>query len=323
MDPKERVVKAISFQYPDRPPLLLRTDPQRSDIVQVAYSSPPSLEPDEWGCVWDNVIGTGTGQVVRSPLEDWGKLNRYEYPNPHQPYRFADLEEARKRYPDRFLVLAMGLSGFSRMMVLRGFENLLVDIAMREPRLQDLADGVFAFERGIIEEAARRGADGIWFFDDWGTENALFIRPDVWRSFFRPRYASQFELIHQLGMKACFHSCGYIWDIIPDLIEIGVDILNLEQFLIFGRGEENGIDRLARQFAGKACFTVNVDTQRTLDDGGYTEIETEVHHLYRTFWRPEGGFIRFADAGKDHNIHPSENLCYAEQLFLRMERPVV
>jgi hypothetical protein len=68
---------------------------------------------------------------------------------------------------------------------------------------------------------------------------------------------------------------------------------------------------------------VNVDTQRTLDNGGYKEIETEVHHLYRSFWRPEGGFIRFADAGKDHNIHTPENLRIAEQLFMRLESPVV
>ena len=92
--------------------------------------------------------------------------------------------------------------------------------------------------------------DGIIFFDDWGTENALFIHPQKWREIFKPRYKEQFELSHNLGMKVFFHSCGYVWDIIGDLIEIGIDIINLEQPLVFSREKISGIDRLAKRFGG-------------------------------------------------------------------------
>ena len=270
---------------------------------------------DEWGCTWGNVIGTGTGYVVRHPLAEWSAFDSYRMPDPRRPDRFEEIEAAVKTYPDKFVVAAIGLSGFSLMSELRGFENLLMDFYDQPELLEQLADKVFDFEAAAIEEIGRRGADGVWFFDDWGTEQALFIEPALWRRFFKDRYAAHFRLIHDLGMRSFFHSCGHIWQIIPDLIETGVDVLNLEQMLLFDSGNQSGYERISREFGGKVCFTVNVDTQRTLDSGGPKEVEAEIRHIFQVFSRPEGGFILFADAGKDHCIHPPANLLLAEELF--------
>jgi len=320
MNQKERVTRAITFQYPDRPPLYYRTDPNRSDIVQVAYLAPTqfiddSNTLDEWGCTWGNTIGTGTGYVLHHPLAEWSAFGSYTMPDPRRPDRFEGIEAAIKTFPDKFVVAAIGLSGFSLMSELRGFENLLMDIYDHPDLLEELADKVFDFEAAAIVEIGRRGADGIWFFDDWGTERALFIKPALWRRFFKDRYTAHFRLIHDLGMHTFFHSCGCVWQIIPEMIDAGVDVLNLEQMLIFNAENRSGYERIAQEFGGKVCFTVNVDTQRTLNGGGPKEIEAEIRHIFRIFNRPDGGFIVFADAGKDHNIHPPANLLLVEELF--------
>jgi len=321
MNARELVNQAIDFHSPPRPPLFFRTDPRRSDIVQMPYYAPtnfvdPAQTIDEWGCTWGNAIGTGTGYILKHPLADWEAFESYTFPDPRLPSRFKDIENGVREFPQKFVVAALGLSGFSLMTALRGFENTLTDFYLMPDLLNRLADRVFAFETAAIEEIGRRGANGVWFFDDWGAERGLFIRPDLWRQFFKPRYAAQFRRIHELGMRAFFHSCGCVWAIIPDLIEIGVDVLNLEQMLLFGDDACTGYQRIAQEFGGKVCFTVNVDSQRTLVSGTPQQIAQEIDHIFQTFGSLGGGFIVFADAGKDHNIHSAENLLLIEQLFI-------
>jgi uroporphyrinogen decarboxylase len=320
IDIHELVLKAITFNHPARPPLFFRTDPERSDIVQAAFYAPTNFVDeaktrDEWGCTWMNTIGTGTGYVVRHPFKNWGDFEDYQFPDPRLPSRFLEIEQAVQKYPGKFIVAGLGLSGFALMTALRGFEDVLTDFYLNPELISRLADRVFEFECAAIEEFARRGVHGVWFFDDWGTERNLFIRPGLWREFFKARYAAQFKLIHALGMKAFFHSCGCVWSVIPDFIEIGLDVLNLEQMLIFGDEVQTGYERVAHTYGDRLCFTVNVDTQRTLVNGTPQEIEQEILHIFDTFNRPEGGWIIFADAGKDHNIHPPENLRLVEDLF--------
>ena len=320
---KQIVKQAITYSSPPRPALFFRTDPERSDIVQVPYYSPTNFVDaqktrDEWGCLWGNAIGTGTGYILKHPLADWGNFDSFSFPDPRQAERFAAIQDAVQRYPHKFVVASLGLTGFGILAALRGFENALTDLYLNPDLLARLADRVFEFETGAIEEIGRLGADGIWFFDDWGMEQSLFIRPDLWRSFYKPRYAAQFRRIHELGMRTFFHSCGYVWPIIPDLIEIGVDVLNLEQMGLFSDETHTGYERIVQVFGGQVCFTVNVDSQRTLTSGTPAQIEQEVRHIFQTFGNLGGGFIIFADAGKDHYIHPSENLSLIEEMCVHL-----
>jgi len=327
MKSRELVTRAIRFERPSRVPLHFRNDPDRSDIVQVDYASLVDWDPsrkgvDEWGCMWDNLIGTGAGQVIEHPIANREDLTHYSLPDPHIGSRFDDIEAAVEKYPDKYIAGSMGLSGFNRMFALRGFEDLLVDLHLSPELVHELADKVFEFEFGIIEEYAKRNVNGVWFFDDWGTEHSLMINPDMWRKVFKPRYQEQFRFVHRKRMDVLFHTCGNVWDIIPDLVEIGVDVLNLEQPLIFGTEASNGIDRLAQNFGGRVCFCTNVDSQRTLISGTLREIEEQVQHIIRALGRPEGGLIALADCGKDHNIVPLENVETMGQAFERYGRDI-
>jgi hypothetical protein len=164
MTPKELVLRALAFQNPPRPPLLFCNDQQRSDIVQTGYYAPinfvnPERTLDEWGCLWENAIGAGLGYTVRHPLEHWAAFDSYLFPDPRLPHRFSDIEKAVQKYPDRFVAVGVGLTGFGAMTALRGFENILTDFYLFPDKISQLADRMFAFENAAIEEIGKRRAD--------------------------------------------------------------------------------------------------------------------------------------------------------------------
>ncbi len=319
----ERVRRALHFRYPDRMPLVFRSETERSDIINTGYGTPagwqpPELNVDEWGIRWDNILGTGCGQIVQEPMAA-GEIGSYALPDPHALGRFDDMEATISRFPDRYIAASLGLSGFSRMMSLRGFENLLCDLHLERAFAERLADAVFAFEAGIIEEYGKRGAHGVWLFDDLGTERGPMMSPTLFRQVFKPRYAEQARLVHSLGMDYLLHTCGDMWELIPDLIEAGFDLLNLEQPLVFSTLQQNGIDRLAEHFGGRICFCTNVDSQCTLVYGSIDEVIAEAEHIVRALGRPEGGLIPLADCSKDHQVVTRpENVAAMSDTFVRL-----
>ncbi|MBC8275597.1 MAG: DUF3830 family protein [Chloroflexi bacterium] len=94
--------------------------------------------------------------------------------------------------------------------------------------------------------------------------------------------------MHKAGAHVWFHSDGYIMDIIPDFIEIGVDVLNLNQLNL------NGIDEIGERFGGKVCFFGGLDQQRILPFGSVEEVERHVKHIIQTLAGYEGGYIAVA-----------------------------
>ncbi|NLG27700.1 MAG: hypothetical protein GX557_07290, partial [Chloroflexi bacterium] len=244
----ERVRRALHFAAPDRMPLVFRSNRALSDIIGVGYGPPqgwvaPEPDLDEWGNRWGNIIGSGIGQITYEPLAEPADLDRFVFPDPHAAGRFDAVERDIAAYPGRYISAGLGLSGFTRLMALRGYLNLMCDLHLEPAFVHDMVERVFAWEAEVIEEYARRGVHGIWLADDLGTERGTMMHPDTWREFLQPHYAAQARLVHSLGMDYLLHSCGDVWDIIPDLIDLGFDLLNLEQPLLFSTPERNGIDR--------------------------------------------------------------------------------
>jgi uroporphyrinogen decarboxylase len=126
---------------------------------------------------------------------------------------------------------------------------------------------------------------GISFTDDWGTERDVFISPELWNEFFRPRYGKIFDACHNAGWHVWLHSCGKINKIIGDLIEIGAEVLNLQQPTVLG------IEEIGREFAGKVCFQSLCDIQKTLPSKGEDVIIGEAQSLIRHWATESGGFI--------------------------------
>lgn len=139
--------------------------------------------------------------------------------------------------------------------------------------------------------------DIFFFGDDFGTQEALFISPDMWRQYFKPILKRFSDLGHDYGMKTMFHSCGSVWSIIPDLVDIGMDAVNPVQ------PNARGMDlaRLKRDYGDYICFHGAIDHQHLLPFGTEDEVRREVRRVIDIL-APGGGFC----------LAPSHDLMLAE-----------
>ena len=294
MTSKEIVLRAIERRGPPRLPVAHHNrDLEQSDVRNSGYHEPAGFKPvrpgmSEWGYVWHSFDQT-MGQPADLPLADWGRIDAYVPPDPLAPGRFDGVLPYLEANQDRFLKAGLGISGFNQATFLRGFEAFLMDLTEDRARAERVLDLVFNFENGIIEQYCRQPVDAVGFADDWGTQQGLMIAPALWREVFRPRYAEQFARIHRAGKKVWFHSCGNVYAILGDLVEIGVDVLELLQPDLLG------IERLAADFGGRVCFCCSVDHQRRAISGTRDEIFAYAQRLNAQLGRFNGGFIGYVE----------------------------
>ncbi len=174
------------------------------------------------------------------------------------------------------------------MHFLRGFEDTLVDCMLEPEKISLLAEKLADYQIGIIEEAYRLGKGRVHCYDttdDWGTQTNLMIPPQIWRDIFKPQYKRIFDKAHECEMHIRFHTDGRINDILEDLIELGVDIINIHQPRLVG------IEEISKIGQGRICFEAAIDIQSTLPTGDKKLIEAEAKELLEKWATPQGGFI--------------------------------
>ena len=128
--------------------------------------------------------------------------------------------------------------------------------------------------------------DGVFVGDDFGTQQGLLISPEMWRKYVKTRYKKLISVIKSYGLKYCHHSCGGIRPIIPDLIEIGIDVLHPIQPLAAGMNNKE----LSREFGKELTFYGGIDEQRTLPNGSPEDVKREVRERINTLGK-YGGYI--------------------------------
>ncbi len=324
MNARDRVTRAIEFSGPDRVPTC-RYDPFRGDVLPILSVPPRSWQPpepyypydihsavlqlgiwkperplpkgwrqtqhtalDEWGNIWE-IDGTMTslGQIRKGALQEgWHLLENYRPPDPRIPERYVFYGIYRRLLGMNRYRLAIGDNFiFSRFHFLRGFEQAMMDLAMNPEEVERLLDIITEHFLGCVEMVGSRGADGILFDDDLGTQKDLIIGPKYWQQYFLPRYERVVSKTHDLGMHFILHSCGNIRRVIPDLISIGVDALQLDS------PNQTGIDFLADNFGGKIAFFNVVDIQDVYPKGSPEEIEEYVMRMVHRLGCYNGGLI--------------------------------
>jgi uroporphyrinogen decarboxylase len=292
MTRRNEVFKAITFNKPAYVPIyFFNQDQDQSDIVAMEVQKHfLGLQKDrsEWGFTWERMDET-MGQPRTTLVNNLADLSTLVVPDPDDPERFHDMEAFNRVYPDRFRMASLALSGFTTMTFLRGFNNLMMDLVEQPELVHGLAEKVFGFEERLIQRLSVYQFDAVGFFDDWGTQERMIISPAAWRTYFKPRYAHQFNLAHQLGLKVYFHCCGYYPQIIPDFIEIGVDMLNISQPNLYN------IPELGRKYGGKVCFVCPVSYQTTSISGSREEIFADVQTLIDSLGCFNGGLAGYVE----------------------------
>ena len=149
-----------------------------------------------------------------------------------------------------------------------------------------------------MELWADTDVDGLVFADDWGGQNSLLISPEMWRRLFKPLYRDYIDIAHAHGKYAFMHSDGYIVEILPDLIELGLDAINAQVFCM-------GVEELGERFAGKITFWGEIDRQHVLPHGTTEDVYDAVRTVRRWLYR-DGGVIaqcEFGPGAKPENVY--------------------
>jgi uroporphyrinogen decarboxylase len=260
---------------------------------------------DEWGIVWRHSADGVGANPVGHPIKDWSQLDDYlrnQMPNPHESGRIAAaLPPLAKLGSRRYCVGMMHCILFERLFALRGMENTLADFHTNETEVRRLCDALTEYVIGLIQEWGKTDVSAIFLTDDWGSQDALMISPMMWRRYFKEYYRRIFAEVHRWGKDVMFHSCGNITSIIPDLIEVGVDILDPMQ-----PGPLN-LTEVASQFGGKVAFSGGIDDQR-LEDYSPQEVKDMVRRTIDTLGRPFGNSYIVAAANAILPSVPLENL---------------
>jgi hypothetical protein len=247
---------------------------------------------DDWGVVFKNihrgVIGEVKNPIINVDDENWEDLSRVHFPEELLTIDTKIVNEFCAG-TDQFVLSSDLVRPFERMQFLRGSELFFIDLALENPGMLKMLGRVHEFYCKLMELWCKNtNIDGFFVMDDWGTQKALLINPAVWVKYFKPLYRDYVEIAHKYGKKLFFHSDGYTLDIIPHLIDLGIDAANLQIFCI-------GIDKIA-QFKGKITFWGEIDRQYLLSKGTVAEINAAVRAVRSAVWE-NGGAVAQCEFG--------------------------
>ncbi len=348
MTSRERVIKTLNHQEPDRVPFdcplgyqaysRLKDQLGFKDAKEILPSGPdlsihPSVEflqemqmdliyvglgggrddppfefgmdayTDEWGIQYarlDGLYGISY-EVVNHPLAQAtvDDLRQYPWPDPYDPQRVSDLREkctAIYQNTDLAIVGRFNTSIFEQAFGLRGLEQFLVDVVVNPEFACALLDKTADIAVGLLEVGMKACGKYIQVLrlagDDMGHQSGTIFSPRTFRNIIKPRFARLYrrakELISEISPQAKLmaHTDGDVWSIIPDYIEMGLDVLNPVQPGVTHMDHK----ALKETYGKKLSFHAGIDIQHLLPHGTPGEVKAEVRETMRTLG-PGGGYI--------------------------------
>ena len=279
-------------------------------IVGPEYTGPPvDKDMDMYGCRFEDVsYGTGVyRECIRHPLASYASVDEikaeYRWPSVDW-FDYSGIKSqivGIEKYPLR----GGGSEPFLIYKRLRGQEQAFMDLILNPEIVHYCLDELFEFcyqNTARIYEQVPGAVFATYVSEDMGSQQNLMFSPNQIREFFIPRMKDMVDLVHQAGAYAFFHSDGAIGEIIPEMIEIGIDILNPIQWRC------RGMDRkqLKRDFGGKVIFHGGMDNQKTLAFDSVEDVKAEVLYNLDVLGRA-GGYI-LAPCHNIQAVSPPENI---------------
>jgi len=320
MNSRENMLRAIRFEQPDHIPMLFHInsacwhhyDQNRlQDLVEAhPFLFPgfkrqdevrPILEPtanqaapytDSWGCVWETTDDGIAGRVSRHPLADWSGFDHFRPPDPDKadgmfPVDWDALrKEAARARADGDVVRGSLPHGhtFLRLQDIRGYENFLLDMLSGEPRLDRLIAMVEEFNQGCVSRWMDLDLDIMAYPDDLGMQVGPMLSPDLFRKYIKPVYQRLMKPARDRGCIVHMHSDGDIRQLVDDLIEGGVQVINLQDLV-------NGIEWIRDRFAGRVCIDLDIDRQSVTVRGTPAEVDRLVRREVELLGSKKGGLM--------------------------------
>ena len=238
---------------------------------------------DEWHCGWEQRPNIIHYIPMDSPLgkaTSIEEIENFNWPDPDDSERFADAgnRAADIRKSTKYAVYGNIINSniFLRCTYLRGFEKFLMDTVANPEFAHALLAKVTEVQLGVAVNFLNKCGkhlDIIRVGDDIGTQNNLLLSPDAYRKFIKPYHCKYFSRIKELtDAKLMYHTCGAVYPAIPDLIDIGVDILNPVQVTCENMSDTK---KLKDEFGDQLAFCGGIDSQNILPFGSQEEVELE------------------------------------------------
>ncbi|MCL4385943.1 MAG: hypothetical protein M1326_06500 [Cyanobacteria bacterium] len=240
-------------------------------------------------------------EITKNPLENSNNYSLYKFPDPNKQEllqkEYDSLNESIKKYGKTHAIVGgVTCTIFEGCCMLRGLSRVLIDLIENEDFLNDLMDKLTDYHYKVGENLIKLGVDVIYIGDDVGMQTGMLISPNMWRKYLKPRYDKLFRTWKKINKNIIFalHSDGCIEPIVPDLIEIGLDILNPVQ-----PGTMNDYE-IKRKYGNKLTFWGGINVQKTIPFGSAKDVVDEVKDRISTFSN-NGGFI----ISSSHNVQPN------------------
>jgi uroporphyrinogen decarboxylase len=228
---------------------------------------------DEWG-VRIKITGEKDLDWKYSyhPLNNNGKLSirNLKIPDIYSGNRFDKVREDIEKYGKSYIVAAGVSTLFRKAWILCGYSKFLEALYLDRVFVEDLLDRLLEFYKTLVKKYVELGVDIIELGGDLGTEESMMISPDLWREIFKPRLSKIIIENKKEGVYFYLHSDGNITSIIPDLIEIGIDILNPIQ------PECMDPKNIKEQFGDKLTLHGTMSLQKTFTQGKRNDIRDEI-----------------------------------------------
>lgn len=217
-----------------------------------------------------------------------GQVESYPWPDVDADYRWAGVPEKIHDLHEKGYAVMGGAGGFFEgMMWLRGMELTMMDLTSENPIIIAIVNKCAEATHTIAVRMARLGADILQFGDDFGNQDRMMISPEMWRYWFKELFAGTIRQAKAVNpdILIFLHSCGYIEPIIPDLVEIGVDILNPVQ------PECMNPEKLKAEFGDRLSFWGTVGVQRTMPYGTAAAVRELVKRRIEVIGKGGGLFL--------------------------------
>lgn len=260
---------------------------------------------DEWGVRWGHAFGGVEATPVENPIKDWAQLDDYLanwMPDPHARSRLGGALPALAMHAEsKYCVGVIHQALFELLHTLRGMESTLTDFYTNETELCRLCEAMASYLIELVQEWGKTNVSAIQLTDGWGSQTGIMISPEMWRKYFKAHYRDIFKEIHRFGKDVFFHSCRNINPIIPDLIDLGVDVLDPVQ------PGAMDLNEVARQFGGRISFSGAIDDQ-SLEALSPQELREMVQRAIGVLGRPFGNGYIISSANLIVPSVPFENI---------------
>ncbi len=321
--PRDRVIKALQHQTSDRVPLDFWVTPEvwvklkkyfktenEEEILQhlnidIRQYQPdyigPSFQTFEDGSYIDSMgvhrkpqknefceyeeyasspLGFATSVDDLKTYDNWPDIEQFDFE--HLPEKIGD------SYKTYYIKLETG-GLFELAWALRGYEQFMMDLVLQPEISQFIMQKLTDFYCEYVKRAVihtKDKIDMIYTYDDIASQRSLLISKETWAQSIKPYHNQLNKVIKELGKTIMYHSCGSVYQMIPDLIKLPIDVLNPLQPL----AKDMNFQNIKDNYGEKICFHGGIDIQFLLPKGSINEVQETVEETIRVLGK-SGGYI--------------------------------